>query len=73
MSNIKKDIAGVNRAIICKGCGKRVGFIKLKPALQELLDKKNRKQTWFYIFLIALGTQLIAQIMSDLTLKSFGL
>lgn len=73
MSNIKKDIAGLTRPIICKRCGKRLGFIKLKPALQKLLENKNKKETWAYIWLIAFVTQFVTQFISDIVLRHFGL
>lgn len=66
MSNIKRDIVGVHRAIICKKCGHKVGTLKMKPALQDLLDKKNRKETWMYIFMIALTTQVISDIIINI-------
>ena len=64
MQNVKKNI------IICKGCGRKIPFnIRLKPAIKELLDKKNIKETWLWIFVIALITQFISQIISDVVLK----
>lgn len=73
MPAIKKDIAGVSRAIICRKCNHRVGYIRLKPEILELIKSKKRKQTWFYIFLIALFTQFISQIISDVVLRNFNL
>ncbi len=73
MSNPKKNITGINKAIVCKKCGHHVGYIKLKPALQALLDKKNRKETWFWIFMVALATQFISQIISDVVLRYWGI
>lgn len=63
MSEIKKNI------IVCKGCGRKIPFnIHFKPALKELLDKKNRKETWVWIITIAMATQLISQLISDYVL-----
>jgi hypothetical protein len=56
-----------NNFIKCKGCGRKIPFnIRFKPAIKELFDKKNRKQTWVWIFIIAVITQVIAQFLSDL-------
>ena len=66
---VKELKSGIHKPIICRKCGHRVGTIKLKPELLELIKAKNRKQTWFYIFLIALVTQFISQIISDVILK----
>jgi hypothetical protein len=71
MSDVKKNIIGIHRPIICKKCGHRVGYLKVKPELQKLLDKKSRKETWVWIFVIALITQFISQIISDLVLGYF--
>ncbi len=68
----QKNKAGIHRPIICKKCGHKVGFLRISPTLKDILDKKNRKETWLYIFLIALITQLISQLFSDIVLKSAG-
>jgi DNA-directed RNA polymerase subunit RPC12/RpoP len=60
---------GINTPIICKKCGHRVGFLKIKPEFKKLLESKNKKETWAWIFFVALITQLISQIISDLILK----
>ncbi len=73
MESNDKNKAGVHRPIICRKCGHKVGFLRMTPALKDILDKKNRKQTWAVIFLIALITQLISQILSDLFLGSIGM
>jgi len=70
MSTIKKT--GINKPIICKKCGHRVGFLRLKPALQELLNKKNRKETFMWIFVIALVTQILAEGMVALVGGTLG-
>ena len=57
---------GITKPIICKKCKHRVGFIRMKPALQELLNKKNRRETFAWIFLIALITQLLSDIIINL-------
>lgn len=64
-----KNKAGIHRPIICKKCGHKVGFLRMSPAMKEILDKKNRKETWVYIFAIALATQIISQLFSDIVLK----
>lgn len=68
----QKNKAGVHRPIICKKCGHKVGFLRMTPAFKDILDKKNRKETWMYIFMIALVTQIISQILSDILLGHFG-
>lgn len=68
----QKNKAGIHRPIICSKCGHKVGFLRLTPALKEILDKKNRKETWVYIFAIALVTQIISQIISDIVLGHYG-
>ncbi len=65
--------AGINRPIICKKCGHRVGFLKINPALLDIIKNKNKKETWFWIFTIALITQFISQIISDAVLRHYGL
>ena len=67
----KKNKAGIHRPIVCRKCGHKVGFLRMSPALKDILDKKNRKETWVYIFLIALATQVISQIFSDVVLGYF--
>jgi len=67
---IDKAKAGIHKAIICKKCGHKVGYLKLKPALQDLLNKKNRKETIVWIFVIALVTQIISDIIIDLFKRS---
>lgn len=71
-TNQQKNKAGVHRPIICKKCGHKVGFLRMTPVMKEILDKKNRKETWLYIFMIAMITQIVSQILSDLLLGHFG-
>ncbi len=66
MPNIKKDNLGINRPIICKRCGYKIGHLRIKPALMSILEKSNRKETWFYIFAIALTTQIISDLIINI-------
>ena len=61
MSTTKK--VGVNKPIICKKCGHRVGNLRMKPAMYELLAQKNRKETLVWIFIIALSTQFLSDVI----------
>ena len=65
----KKLKSGINKPLICKKCGHRMGYLKLKPAMKELFNQKNRKETILMIFVIALVTQFISQIIIDLIIK----
>ena len=62
MSTDKKNIGKV---IICKRCGHRVGVLRIKPELKELLKKRGRQETFIWIMAVALVTQVIAQVISD--------
>lgn len=62
--------SGINQPIICSKCGHKVGYVRLKPALYKMLENKNKAETWTYIFAIALATQIISQIISDLLLNT---
>lgn len=57
---------GINKPIICKKCKHRVGYIKMKPAMYQLLEKKKRTETFTWIFLIALSTQILSDIIIDI-------
>ena len=67
-----KDKPGINRPIICKKCGHKIGYVKLKPELLELMKKGKRKETWFYIFLIALATQFISDVIITIFKSIWG-
>jgi DNA-directed RNA polymerase subunit RPC12/RpoP len=68
--SIKKDFENfANRVtkpkpIICKKCGHKIGFVRPKI-------KFNRKIIT-YIFILALITEIIAQLVSDLLFKLLG-
>ena len=53
---IKKNKSGINKAIICKKCGHRVGFVRIKS--------RFKLKMMFYIFVLAVITQLVADIIS---------
>ena len=57
----KDKKTGISKIIICKKCGHRVGQLRMKPAMLELLNKKNRKETIAWIFVIALITQVLSE------------
>ncbi len=56
---------GIQKPIVCKKCGHRVGYLKIKPAAYAMLKKQKNRETFAWIFGIALITQVIAQIISD--------
>lgn len=57
---MKKSKAGINRAIICKGCGKRVGYVRLKT--------RFKLKIWAWIFVLALVTQILSEIIGRVVL-----
>ena len=52
---MKKDKPGINRALRCKKCGHKVGYVKLKT--------RFRVRMLFWIFILALITQILAEII----------
>lgn len=54
------------KEIRCKKCGHRVGMLRMKPAMIELLNKKNRKETFIWIFAIAVITQVLSEGIIDI-------
>ena len=54
----KKDKPGINRAIICKKCGHRVGHVKIK--------QRFKWNVFLWIFVIALVTQTISEVVGRL-------
>ena len=62
----KDKKTGISKIIICKKCGHRVGQLRMKPAMLELLNKKNRKETFTLIFMIACVTQLLSDVIIDI-------
>ena len=55
-----KDKPGINRPIICKGCKRRVGYVKIKTRLKVKM--------WAWIFVLALVTQIISEILGRVVL-----
>ena len=54
----KKDKPGVNRALRCRKCGHKVGYVKMK--------RRFRVRVFFWIFIIALVTQILAEVVGRL-------
>ena len=63
MSVAKRDKAGINRAIICKRCGKRVGFIRMK--------RRFKANVLFWFFVIALVTQIVSEVVGRLAFGDY--
>jgi len=53
--------SGINQPLVCKGCGKKIGFLKIKPAF-------NRKVLMWGLG-IAFVTQLVGQFASDILIR----
>ena len=60
---MKKDKPGINRPLRCRKCGHRVGYVKLK--------RRFRVRMLFWIFILALITQLISEIVGRLVFGDY--
>ena len=56
----KKDKPGINRALKCRKCGHKVGYVRLKT--------RFRVKVWLWIFVLALITQILSEIVGRLVL-----
>lgn len=64
-NNMKQLKSGINRPIVCRKCGHKVGYLKVNPKIYDLFKKSKRKETFGWIFLIAFITQLLSDIILD--------
>jgi len=59
INNLKKETkvlkkkAGINRPIVCRNCGKRVGYVKIRT--------RFKLKMFLYIMLLALAMQFVAE------------
>ena len=52
---MKKDKPGINRALKCRKCGHKVGYVRIK--------RRFRMNVLFWFFVIALITQVLSEIV----------
>ena len=57
----KEKRSGINKALICKKCGHKVGYVSLKW--------RFRTKLIFWGVVIAIGTQFFAQLFSDYVIR----
>ena len=59
----KKNKSGINKPIVCRKCGHRVGYVTIKPRF------KFKMILW--IFIGALVTQLISEVIGRILLGDY--
>ena len=60
---MKKDKPGINRALRCRKCGHKVGYVRMK--------RRFKANVLFWFFVIALVTQIISEVVGRLAFGDY--
>lgn len=63
----KKTGISKGKPIICSGCGKKVGYVKIeKPLELESWLKKRKYRIWIWLFILGIIWQVASEVVGRL-------